>query len=120
VQDLLTGDEIISDSYDLKEIDGVVYEADCKKISVGGETFGAHPNLPRNMHLRLTKLQTLVPTLPLRRLRRASRMPRSRRSMLSTLSVSTRLASTRRATSHTSRVRSIITSTVEPHILTLV
>lgn len=41
-QDILTDDEIISDSYDLKEIDGVAYEADCKKISVGGETFGAH------------------------------------------------------------------------------
>lgn len=51
---MLTGDEIISDSYDLKEIDGVVYEADCKKISVGGETFGAHPYLPANVHLRLT------------------------------------------------------------------
>lgn len=39
-QDILTDDEIISDSYDIKEIDGVVYEADCKKITVGGETFG--------------------------------------------------------------------------------
>jgi hypothetical protein len=26
---------LISDSYDLKEIDGAVYEADCKKITVG-------------------------------------------------------------------------------------
>lgn len=34
-QDLITSDELLSDSYDLKEIDGVVYEADCKKISVG-------------------------------------------------------------------------------------
>jgi hypothetical protein len=41
-QDILTDDEIISDSYDIKEIDGVAYEADCKKISVGGESFGAH------------------------------------------------------------------------------
>jgi hypothetical protein len=40
VQDILTDDEIISDSYDVKEIDGVVYEADCKKITIGGETFG--------------------------------------------------------------------------------
>jgi len=39
-QDIITDDEIISDSYDLKLIDGVVYEADCKKITVGGETFG--------------------------------------------------------------------------------
>lgn len=37
---MLTGDEVISDSYDLKEVDGTVYEADCKKISIGGETFG--------------------------------------------------------------------------------
>lgn len=39
-QDILTGDEMISDSYDIKEIDGVVYEADCQKITIGGETFG--------------------------------------------------------------------------------
>lgn len=35
IQDIITGDEIISDSYDLKLIDGVVYEADCKKITIG-------------------------------------------------------------------------------------
>lgn len=39
-QDLVTGDEILSDSYDLKEIDGVVYEANCTKITLGNETFG--------------------------------------------------------------------------------
>ena len=39
-QDLITGDEIISDSYNLKEIDGAVYEADCKKISIGNENIG--------------------------------------------------------------------------------
>jgi len=39
-QDIITGDEIVSDSYDIKEVDGAVYEVDCKKISVGGETFG--------------------------------------------------------------------------------
>ncbi|KAF2642159.1 translationally controlled tumor-associated [Massarina eburnea CBS 473.64] len=33
--DLISGDEIISDVYDLKLVDGVAYEADCKKISVG-------------------------------------------------------------------------------------
>jgi hypothetical protein len=43
-QDVITGDELISDSYDLKEIDGVVYEADCKKITVGGETFDTGAN----------------------------------------------------------------------------
>lgn len=34
-QDIITGDEIISDSYDLKEIDGVAYEANCSKITIG-------------------------------------------------------------------------------------
>jgi hypothetical protein len=46
LQDLITDDEIISDSYDLKEIDGTVYEADCRKIAVGGENIdiGANPS----------------------------------------------------------------------------
>ncbi|KAL5117990.1 hypothetical protein ACEQ8H_004135 [Pleosporales sp. CAS-2024a] len=43
-KDILTDDEIISDSYDLKEIDGVAYEADCRKITVGGETFDTGAN----------------------------------------------------------------------------
>lgn len=45
-QDIITGDEIISDSYDLKEIDGTVYEADCKKITIGNENIdiGANPS----------------------------------------------------------------------------
>ncbi|KAJ4346165.1 hypothetical protein N0V95_005629 [Ascochyta clinopodiicola] len=43
-KDILTDDEIISDSYDIKEVDGVVYEADCKKITVGGETFDTGAN----------------------------------------------------------------------------
>ncbi|EFY95658.1 hypothetical protein MHUMG1_04397 [Metarhizium humberi] len=32
-KDLITGDEIISDSYDLKLVDGIVYEADCAMIT---------------------------------------------------------------------------------------
>ncbi|KAF2995256.1 Ribosome associating protein [Curvularia kusanoi] len=43
-KDIITDDEIISDSYDLKLIDDVVYEADCKKINVGGETFDTGAN----------------------------------------------------------------------------
>ncbi|OCK95853.1 translationally controlled tumor-associated [Cenococcum geophilum 1.58] len=45
-KDLITGDEIISDSYNLKEIDGVAYEADCKKITIGNENIniGANPS----------------------------------------------------------------------------
>ncbi|KAK3375465.1 translationally-controlled tumor protein [Podospora didyma] len=31
-KDIITGDEIISDSYDLKEVDGVAYEVDCAMI----------------------------------------------------------------------------------------
>ncbi|KAH8894935.1 translationally controlled tumor-associated [Thozetella sp. PMI_491] len=34
-KDVITDDEIISDSYDLKEIDGIVYEADCAMITEG-------------------------------------------------------------------------------------
>ncbi|KAF1984001.1 microtubule/calcium-binding protein [Aulographum hederae CBS 113979] len=45
-KDLITGDEVISDSYNLKEIDGVAYEADCKKITIGGDNvdIGANPS----------------------------------------------------------------------------
>ena len=34
-KDVFTGDEMIGDSYDLKVIDDVVYEADCKMIDIG-------------------------------------------------------------------------------------
>ena len=44
VQDIISGDELISDSYDLVEVDGVAYEADCRKITVGGETFDTGAN----------------------------------------------------------------------------
>jgi hypothetical protein len=43
-QDIISGDELISDSYDLKEVDGVAYEADCAKITIGGETFDTGAN----------------------------------------------------------------------------
>ncbi|KAI9797326.1 MAG: hypothetical protein M1833_005505 [Piccolia ochrophora] len=35
-KDLLTDDEVISDTWELKEIDGVVYEVDLKRVTVGG------------------------------------------------------------------------------------
>lgn len=41
-QDKLTGDEIISDSFDLKEVDGVAYEADCAMITLGAVNVGAY------------------------------------------------------------------------------
>ncbi|KAF2148321.1 microtubule/calcium-binding protein [Myriangium duriaei CBS 260.36] len=34
-KDIITGDEILSDSYDVKLVDGVVYEANCSKITLG-------------------------------------------------------------------------------------
>ena len=36
----MTGDEVISDSYDMKEIDDTVYEVNCKKIVRGADNFG--------------------------------------------------------------------------------
>ena len=46
IQDIITGDEIISDSYDLKEIDGVVYEVDCDMITLGAvEVSAYYPHL---------------------------------------------------------------------------
>ncbi len=42
-QDIVSGDEIISDVYDLKEAgDGAVYEVDCKMITLGTESFSQH------------------------------------------------------------------------------
>ncbi|KAK4156028.1 Mss4-like protein [Chaetomidium leptoderma] len=35
-KDIITDDEIISDSYDIKEVDGVAYEADCAMITEAG------------------------------------------------------------------------------------
>lgn len=45
-KDLVTDDEIISDSYNIKEVDDTVYEIDCKRITLGGESFdiGANPS----------------------------------------------------------------------------
>merc|ERR1711879_371150 len=84
-KDILTDDEIISDVYDLKEIDGVVYEADCKMIKIGGESL------------------TRAPTPPLRRLRRALKTVSRPRSMSSIPSACNQPSSTKRAISHTSR-----------------
>ena len=45
-QDIVTGDEIISDTYNLKEIDDVVYEVDCRKVTKGADNIdiGANPS----------------------------------------------------------------------------
>lgn len=34
-KDVFSGDELLSDSYDIKEVDGVIYEADCAMITIG-------------------------------------------------------------------------------------
>jgi Translationally controlled tumour protein len=43
-KDLITDDEVISDSYNVKEIDGVVYEADCKRITLGVDNINIGAN----------------------------------------------------------------------------
>ncbi|CCC71605.1 hypothetical protein NCAS_0H02950 [Naumovozyma castellii] len=45
-KDIFSGDEILSDAYDCKEVDGVIYEADCAMIKVGGGDIdiGANPS----------------------------------------------------------------------------
>lgn len=43
----MTGDEVISDSYNIKEVDDTVYEIDCKKITLGADNFGwSSPSIP--------------------------------------------------------------------------
>ena len=46
VQDIVSGDEIISDTYNLKDIDDVVYEVDCRKVTKGQDNvdIGANPS----------------------------------------------------------------------------
>ena len=36
----MSGDEVISDVYDLKVIDDTVYEVDCRKITLGTDNIG--------------------------------------------------------------------------------
>ncbi|TGZ78984.1 translationally controlled tumor-associated [Ascodesmis nigricans] len=46
-KDIISGDELISDVYDLKEVDGVLYEADCQMITIkkGADVdIGANPS----------------------------------------------------------------------------
>ncbi|KAI4788045.1 hypothetical protein E4T44_13548 [Aureobasidium sp. EXF-8845] len=45
-KDVITGDEMISDSYDLTLTDNVIYEADCARITIGGDNIdiGANPS----------------------------------------------------------------------------
>ncbi|KAL1979651.1 hypothetical protein VTN96DRAFT_5413 [Rasamsonia emersonii] len=46
-KDIFTGDELFSDTFNIKEVDGVLWEADCRKYVKGKETFqleGANPS----------------------------------------------------------------------------
>lgn len=49
-KDKITDDEMISDSYDLKEIDGIAYEADCAMIEEGVGDIGMSPRLNADLH----------------------------------------------------------------------
>ncbi|KAG7662256.1 uncharacterized protein J8A68_004266 [[Candida] subhashii] len=44
--DVISGDELLSDAYDVKEVNGAVYEADCDMVTVGqGDIdIGANPS----------------------------------------------------------------------------
>lgn len=50
-KDKITDDEMISDSYDLKEIDGIAYEADCAMIEEGVGDIGMSIRQPSAPHL---------------------------------------------------------------------
>ncbi|KAH3899865.1 probable Translationally-controlled tumor protein homolog [Saccharomycodes ludwigii] len=45
-KDLVSGDELLSDAYDVKLVDNVIYEADCSMVKVGGDDIdiGANPS----------------------------------------------------------------------------
>jgi len=43
-KDIISGDEIISDSYDIKEVDGIAYEVDCAMITEGAVTINTGAN----------------------------------------------------------------------------
>jgi hypothetical protein len=76
-QDVISGDELMADSYDMKEIDAVVYEVDCAMITESavavGEQHGSF-DFPNERLGSSRSFKTLVPT-PL---------PRSRKKGLST------------------------------------
>ena len=46
MQDIITNDEIMSDTFNMKEVDGIVYEVECPKVKKGGETFSMSRPIP--------------------------------------------------------------------------
>jgi hypothetical protein len=90
-KDIVSGDEIISDTWNLKEIDDVVYEVDCKSITKGAEdNIGQSPNQVHPSTIRIIPVNRLTPILdqilepipPQRKPRKVSRVPQKRSSML--------------------------------------
>jgi hypothetical protein len=81
--DILTGDEIISDSYDLKEVDDAVYEVDCAMITLGAVEVSMYSSDNRDSEQDLadTSIQTLVPTHLQRKPKKVSRMALCRSTM---------------------------------------
>lgn len=98
---------MISDSFEPKEVDGVVYEVDCAMITLGAVEVSMY-----NLNVRCIKYgsptntikQTPVPTLLLRRPKRVLRMELSKSTTLSTPSVFSQPSLTRRPTSAILRV----------------
>ncbi|CEP63928.1 Tma19p LALA0_S09e05644g [Lachancea lanzarotensis] len=45
-KDIISGDELLSDAYDTELVDGVIYEANCDMVKVGGDNvdIGANPS----------------------------------------------------------------------------
>ena len=45
-KDIFSNDELLSDAYDAKLVDDVIYEADCAMVNVGGDNIdiGANPS----------------------------------------------------------------------------
>jgi len=46
-KDIISGDELLSDTFKIKEVDGVLWEVDCRKYLKGSESFqldGANPS----------------------------------------------------------------------------
>lgn len=69
---MVSGDEIISDTWELKEKEDVVYEIDCKKINKGGaENFSGLPSLGNSDLIAIVLRcyiyeRVLIPVMPSR------------------------------------------------------
>ena len=82
---MVTGDEVISDSYDLKVIDDTVYEVDCRKITLGADNIGpsflplvASYSSSRTLAEMRFSLQTLAPIHQQKNKRNRSKKGRSK------------------------------------------